>query len=153
MIKLDNDSLKYVLSFVFDCDKFCILEMNDDDIFNYLNLLRVCKYFSYIRKNCHTIFSYSPLIGSTLTPVRECTIHCSKYNNKISLINVLNRFKRKIQRNIGDDLYEITLDNEKDTQYCLPYIKEYCKIAYISETRKSIYVLQKHNRYPRIYIC
>ena len=69
----------------------------------------------------------------------------------MTIINRLNRFKRKILKNVGDDLYELTFDNEKDTQYCLPYIKEYCKIAYVSE-RKSIYVLPKNARYPRIYI-
>ena len=152
MIKLDNDSFKYVLSFVYNCDNFCTLKLNNDDLRNYLNVLRICKRFLYIRNKCHTIFSYTPLVGSVLKPVRECTIHCSKYNNKISLINTLNRFKRKIRKNIGDDLYEITLENEKDTQYCLPYIKEYCKIAYVSESRKSISVLSKNSRYPGIYI-
>ena len=152
MIKLDNDSLKHILSFVYNCDNCCTLELNNNDLKTYLNILRVCKHFSYIRNKCHTIFCYNPMVGSALSPVRECTIHCGKYNNKISLINTLNRFKRKIKKNNGDDLYEINLENENDTQYCLPYIKEYCKIAYVSVTRKSIYVLSKNSRYPRLYI-
>ena len=153
MIKLDNDSFKYVLSFVYDCHNCCTLNLNDIDVKNYLNVLRVCKRFSYIRNKCHTIFSYKPMVGSTLSLIRECTIHCDKYDNKISSIHTLNSFKRKIKKNIGDDLYEINLENEKDSQFCLPYIKEYCKIAYISENRQSIYVLPKSCRYPRIYIC
>ena len=152
MIKLNNDSFKYVLSFVYNCNFCCTLNMNCDDIYNYLNILKVCKSFSHIRNKCHTIFSYNPPLGSTLRSVRECSIHCCKHNNKMTIINRLNRFKRKILKNVGDDLYELTFDNEKDTQYCLPYIKEYCKIAYVSESRKSIYVLPKNARYPRIYI-
>ena len=45
---------------LYNCDNSCTLKLNNDDLRNYLNVLRICKRFSHIRNKCHTIFSYTP---------------------------------------------------------------------------------------------
>lgn len=152
MIKLNNDCLKSVLSFVYDWNKSCLLDMENEDIKHYLSILKTSKRFLFIRKRCHTIFCYYPCNNLVLRPIRECSIHCDKYHNKLSIIYTMNRFKNNIFKKREENLYEIKFDDEMDAKFCLPYIKDYCQVAYISEDRKSIFVLSKNSRYPSIFI-
>ena len=145
MNKINEDLLKYIGEFLYGTKEKCIIEMNNGNRNQYINFLLLNKFFKkIIHKNCNVFFIYKPY-NKTLPILCECNKHCNKYENKINIINKLNYLK--LSNHNHKLLSELHFQNIKECNISLPYIKELVKVAYISEYKKSIYLLNKRHRY------
>ena len=145
MNQINEDLLKHIGEFLYGAKKKCIIEMNNINRNQYINLRLLNKTFkNVIDKKCNVFFIYKPY-NKCLPILCECNKHCNKTENKINIINKLNYLK--ISNNKHKLLNELQFQNIKECNISLPYIKEMVKVAYISENKKSIYLLNKRHRY------
>ena len=145
MNKINEDLLRYIAEFLFGQDKKCVIEMNNNTRNQYIKFLLLNKFFkSIVHKSCNVFFIYKPH-DKNLPMLCECNKHCNKYENKINIINKLNYLK--FSNHTHNLLSELHFQNINECVISLPYIKELVKIAYISEDKKSIYLLNKRQRY------
>ena len=145
MNKINEDLLKYISEFLIGKNQKCMIEMNNTNRNHYMNFLLLNKYFNnIIHKKCNIFFVYKPY-NKTLPILCECNKHCNKYENKINIINKLNYLK--ISNHNNKLLSELHFQNINECKISLPYIRELVKVEYISEDKKSIYLLNKKHRY------
>ncbi len=145
MNKLNEDVILYIFNFLVENDNKCIIDMPENARKPYLNMILLNNYFkNIIHKNCSVFFIYKPYT-KTLPILCECNKHCNKIENKINIINKLNYLK--FSNHTNNLLSELRFQNINECNMSLPYIRELVKVAYISEDKKSIYLLNKKHRY------
>ena len=147
-MNLNEDCIREIFSYLYDVNSICITGVND--VKEYTKSIMLCKSLTFLKKNCNLVFLYVPKDYTKLPPLCECGLHCDKYNNKIKMINILNKFKNDVNRD--KEVKEITFENEIDCNICLPYLKQYCRVAYISDSKKCVFMLSIKQRYPGMIV-
>jgi hypothetical protein len=150
MEKINNDVILNVFDFIFPVRKPCVLQLSRAEYDNYSTIKLLNKYFYKLtNKQCAIHFVYKPLNNDYLTDICECNKHYDRQNNKINMINILNKFKYR--QGTRKTTYEIHLDSLQECMTCLPYIKEYANVAYIKNDSNVIFLMNKFDRYSSMF--
>ena len=147
-MNLNEDCIKMVFSYLYNVYTDCVTKVYD--LKEYSKSIMLCKKLTFLKKKCGLIFFYVPESYTRLPSLYECGLHCDKYSNKIPLINTLNRFRKDLYDN--KDVKEIKFNTEKECNICLPYLKQYCRVAYISDSKKCVFMMTKTQRYPGLIV-
>ena len=141
---LNEDCIKRVYSYLYDVENSCVT--NIENLRDYCTSIRVCREFSVLKKKCGLIFMYVPKDATKLVTLYECATHCDKSCNNIRAICLLNTMSRE-QSKMVNNYQELCFESEEESNLCLPYLKEYFRIAYISDCKKKVYILSGKERY------
>ena len=99
----------------------------------------ICNKF---KKSCDMFFVYTPY-SCRLNKISECLNHCNKDNNKIYIINLLNRIKKKKSFIQGQLIFK----NREDCEFVSPYLKDLKLKTYDCFLNNGIYVIHKGERF------
>lgn len=143
---LPEDLLKNIFSYLYDINKKCLIDIEREQRRELSNLFLINKsYYKILNHKCRVYFIYKPL-NNKLPIICECNKHYNRKKNNIYIINQLNNMKMKYYSS-KTFLSEMKFYDKVDCELALPYIKEYAKIAYISDQFNSIYLMNKYDRY------
>ena len=147
--ELNNDVIKKIFDFVYPQSEHCILKYNILQMNEYNKLKSLSQtLYKITKKNCCINFMYKPL-KNNLPNLYECNKHYDHKKNNIYIINVLNKFKNRHFSKKSID--EIQLHNTEECNFCLPYIKEYANVAYVSDQSNVIYLMNEYDRYSTMF--
>ena len=143
---LPEDLLKNIYSYLYDINKKCLIDIEREERYDLSKLFLINKsYYKLLNFKCRIYFIYKPL-NPKLPTICECNKHYNRRKNNIYIINQLNNMKMKFYAR-KTFLTEMKFYDKQDCEIALPYIKEYAKIAYISDEFNSIYLMNKYDRY------
>ena len=146
MNNLPEDLMKNIFSYIYDITKKCLIDIDTcqrNEI--YKSFLINKSYNKILNHKCRVYFIYKP-INNTFPTLCECNKHYNRKKNNIYIINQLNNMKMKFYAR-KTFLTEMKFYDKQDCEIALPYIKEYAKIAYISDEFNSVYLMNKYDRY------
>lgn len=138
--KLDFYITNHIFSFLFNNQKCMNIIVPKRQFCSCLLISK--SIWEKFKKSCDMFFVYTPC-SSRLPKISECLNHCAKDNNKIYIINILNRIKNKKPYTQG----ELKFKNNEDCNFVSPYLKDLKLKTYVNFDTNEIYVIHKKERF------